>query len=165
MTGDFTLTPWLSFFPGEPNFSPTPSPVHPAPAQPKSVRHPNPNLPYEPPFIPFNGKINAQVKNLSLDAILDAVSDPPFQRLGFDTRVNGPIKATFTEGYTSTTVVDAQARLFDPTGHPLQGEIPASGVLDHHLHTQRRLRRTAQAPRPTPVQPTSRPPVFSASTP
>jgi translocation and assembly module TamB len=124
ITGDFTLSPWLSFFPGQANLSPTP-----AHARLARERHPAPNLPYEPPFIPFNGKINAQLKDVALDTILDAVSFPPFQRLGFDARVNGPITAAFTDGYTATTVVSAQFSI-DPTGHPLPGELPASGVFD-----------------------------------
>jgi len=129
MTGDFTLSPWLSAFPGVAQLSPTPTHTRPAPASPASVRRTAPNLPYEPPFIPYNGKINAQAKDLSVDTLLDAVSYPPFQRLGFDARVNGPVTATFTGGYTATTVVAVQLTI-DPTGHPLQGEIPASGVFD-----------------------------------
>jgi translocation and assembly module TamB len=134
ITGDFTLSPWLSYFPGEASLSATPA--HPRPVRsstaishPAPQRHTAPNLPYEPPFIPFNGKINARLKDLSLDAVLDAVSDPPFQRLGFDARLNGPINATFTDGYTATTVVSAQFAI-DPTGHPLPGELPASGTFD-----------------------------------
>jgi translocation and assembly module TamB len=129
ITGDFTLSPWLSSVPGQANLSPTPTPARPAAPHPTRDRHPAPNLPYEPPFIAYNGKINAQVKDLPLDTILDAVIDPPFRRLGFDARVNGPITATFTDGYTATTVVSTQLTI-DPTGHPLLGELPASGVLD-----------------------------------
>jgi translocation and assembly module TamB len=124
MTGDFTLSPWLSSVPGEANLSPTP-----ASARPAHEHRTASNLPYEPPFIPYNGKINAQAKDLSVDTLLDAVSYPPFQRLGFDARVNGPITATFTDGYTSTTVVNAQLTI-DPTGHPLPGELPAHGEFD-----------------------------------
>lgn len=124
ITGDFTLSPWLSSVPGEPNLSPTPTA-----ARPKREARPASNLAYEPPFIPYNGKINAQAKDLALDTVLDAVSYPPFQRLGFDARLNGPITATFTGGYTATTVVSAQLAI-DPTGHPIPGEIPANGVFD-----------------------------------
>jgi translocation and assembly module TamB len=124
MTGDFTLSPWLSFVPGQANLSPASTPN-----RPKREPHPAQKLPYEPPFIPFNGKINAHAKDVSLDTILDAVSDPPFQRLGFDARVNGPITVTFTDGYTSTTVANAHFAI-DPTGHPLPGELPATGEFD-----------------------------------
>jgi len=124
ITGDFTLSPWLSSYPGQATLSPSR-----APARPRREPHTVSNLPYEPPFIPYNGKIDAQVKDLSVDTLLDAVSYPPFQRLGFDARVNGPITAIFTGGYTATTVVSAQLAI-DPTGHPLPGEVPASGVFD-----------------------------------
>ena len=124
VTGDFTLSPWLSSVPGQANLSPTP-----ASARTKHETHPASKLPYEPPFIPYNGKINAQAKDLPLDTILDAVTDPPFQRVGFDARFNGPMTATFNDGYTSTTVVSVQLAI-DPTGHPLPGEQPATGVFD-----------------------------------
>ncbi len=124
ITGDFTLSPWLSSVPGQANLSPTPASAHP-----KHAIHPSANLPYEPPFIAYNGKINAQAKDLALDTILDAVTDPPFQRLGFDARINGPLTATFTDGYTSTTVVSAQLAI-SPTGHALPGELPATGSFD-----------------------------------
>ena len=129
ITGDFTLSPWLSSVPGQANLSPTP--VHSRAANPRPTREhrPAPTLPYEPPFIAYNGKIDAQAKDLPLNTILDAVSYPPFQRLGFDARASGPIKATFTDGYTSTTVVSVNLQI-DPTAHPLPGEIPATGVLD-----------------------------------
>jgi translocation and assembly module TamB len=122
IAGDFTLSPWLSSVPGQANLSSTPTRA-------KHESHPVPKLPYEPPFIPYNGKINAQAKNVAIDTILEAVTDPPFQRLGFDARINGPITATFTDGYTSTTAVNAQFAI-DPTGHPLPGELPASGEFD-----------------------------------
>jgi translocation and assembly module TamB len=124
VTGDFTLSPWLSFVPGQVNLSATPAAAHAVRAHRAS-----PDVPIEPPFIAFNGKINARLKDVSLDTILDVVSYPPFQRLGFDARVNGPINVTFTDGYASTTVASAQFSI-DPSGHPLPGEIPASGVFD-----------------------------------
>jgi translocation and assembly module TamB len=124
ITGDFTLSPWLASVPGQASLSPTPAPGHHAP-----IRHTAPNVPLQPDFIPFNAKIDARLKDVALDTVLDAVSVPPFQRLGFDARINGPITLTFTGGYIATIVSSAQFAL-DPTGHPLPGELPATGALD-----------------------------------
>ena len=36
-----------------------------------------------------NGKVNAYFRDVTLDTVLDIVSQPPFQRLGLDARLNG----------------------------------------------------------------------------
>ena len=63
-----------------------------------------------PPTVPVNGKVTAQFKNVALDAILDMVSQPPFQRLGIGALLNGPATATWTKGDMRTVSVAANAQ-------------------------------------------------------
>jgi translocation and assembly module TamB len=85
--------------------------------------------------IPVNGKVSAEFKNVSLDAIMDMVGQGPFQRLGFNTLVNGPAIATWTNGDNRTLCVAAQLAL-SPSQRPVAGEVPASGAIDGS-YTQR----------------------------
>jgi translocation and assembly module TamB len=89
----------------------------------------------QPPTIPVNGKVTAQFKDVALDTILDMVSQPPFQRLGIGTLINGPATAIWSKGDTQTVVVIAAFNL-SPPDHSLAGEAPASGVVDG-TYTQR----------------------------
>jgi len=82
-----------------------------------------------PIFIPVNGKVTAELKDVSLDTVLDIVGVPPFQRLGLDARLNGPSTATWSKGNPASTVVSATLAL-DPTGHPEPGESPTVGAVD-----------------------------------
>ena len=79
--------------------------------------------------IPVNGKVTAQFTNVSLDAVLDIVSQPPFQRLGLDTRLNGPATANWVKGDQQTLAVTAQFNL-NPSGQPVSGEVPTTGAID-----------------------------------
>ena len=88
-----------------------------------------------PSVIPMNGKVTAQFKNVSLDAILDMVSHPPFQRLGLDTRINGLAIANWSQGVSRTVAVDAALSL-TPPAQPLMNEVPAGGSIDA-TYTQR----------------------------
>jgi translocation and assembly module TamB len=83
----------------------------------------------------MNGKVTAQLKDLSLDTLLEMVCDPPFQHLGFDARLNGPANATWSNGETRTVVVAAALNL-SPSAQPVAGEAAASGVVDG-TYTQR----------------------------
>jgi translocation and assembly module TamB len=82
-----------------------------------------------PPFVPFNGKVMAQFKGVSLDTILEMVGQRPFQRLGLDTRVNGPATATWSNGNTQTLVVGATFNL-SPSTQAVAGEVSTAGVVD-----------------------------------
>jgi translocation and assembly module TamB len=86
--------------------------------------------------IPVDGKVTANFKGVSLDTILDMVSQPPFQRLGVDTRVNGTAVATWTKGEDKTVAVDANLGLSAPAGAPRPQEVPAYGAIDA-TYTQR----------------------------
>src|SRR6202012_1281025 len=94
--------------------APVPAPArhglfgHKQPAQPQRAAKPAP-----PPNIPLlvNGKVTAQLKDVTLDTVLDIVGQRPFQRLGLDARLNGPAIATWTKGDTNTLAVDANFKL------------------------------------------------------
>jgi translocation and assembly module TamB len=88
-----------------------------------------------PPTIPVNGKVAAELKDVTLDSILDMVSLPPFQRLGIGALLNGPATANWSNGDTSTVSVNVALNM-SPPAHPLQGEAPAGGVVDG-TYTQR----------------------------
>ncbi|MGB6687989.1 MAG: translocation/assembly module TamB domain-containing protein [Terracidiphilus sp.] len=85
---------------------------------------------HPPPIpVPVNGKVTARLKDVSVDTILDIVGQPPLQRLGFDTLLNGPASATWSKGDNATVVVEA-ALDFAPAARPVTGEVPASGTVD-----------------------------------
>ena len=128
--GSVDLSPWLAHVHGEavleasaPSGAPAPANRNAAPLRPP------------PPDIPFNGKVTAQLKDVTLDSILDMVSQPPFQRLGFDGILNGPAAATWVHGKIDTVAVTSALNI-SPVSHPLAGELPASGVIDG-TYTQR----------------------------
>ncbi len=82
-----------------------------------------------PEDIPINGKVTARVIDVSLDTVLDIVGQGPFQRLGLDALLNGPVTATWARGEPLTTVVSASLEA-SPSGHPAAGEVATSGLLD-----------------------------------
>jgi len=123
MEGVVDLSPWLPLVPGEATLQAAHTPSSRKPAPPQDVT------------IPVNGKVTAQFKNVALDAILDMVSQPPFQRLGISALVNGPAVATWSNGDVRTVSVAANLGLSAPTQTPA-GEVPASGAIDA-TYTQR----------------------------
>jgi len=86
---------------------------------------PDPNVIY----IPVNGKVTAQLSDVTLDAVLDMVSQQPFQRLGLDTRLNGLATANWVKGDQQTLAVTAAFNL-NPSATAVSGEAPASGAID-----------------------------------
>jgi translocation and assembly module TamB len=104
---------------------------HAAPPQPQPAAYPVDTT------IPVDGKVTANFKDVSLDTILDMVSEPPFQRLGLDTLVNGTAIATWVKGDDRTVAVDAKLGLTAPA-QPAPGaqEVPTSGIVDA-TYTQR----------------------------
>ena len=81
------------------------------------------------PTIPVNGRIHAELQNVSLDTILSIVGQQPFQRLGIDTLLNGPADANWNHGDVDTVKVSVNLGL-SPSGHPIPGEVPGSGAID-----------------------------------
>jgi translocation and assembly module TamB len=89
----------------------------------------------DPILIPVYGKVTARLKDVTLDAILDMVSQPPFQRLGISTYVNGSAVATWNGGDVHTLSVLGKFAMRAP-GQAPAGEAPAYGSLDA-TYTQR----------------------------
>ncbi len=85
--------------------------------------------------IPVIGKVTAQFKDVSLDTLLDMVSQPPYQRLGVDALLNGLAVANWSNGDSNTVAVTANLSM-NPSAHPLPGEVPGTGVVDG-TYTQR----------------------------
>jgi translocation and assembly module TamB len=140
MEGTVALDHWLPVIPGaamlEPATTTTPVKRWPfgrkQPAAPPRTASPAP--PTSAPLL-VNGNVTAQMKGVTLDAVLDIVGKGPFERLGLDARLNGPATATWTRGDIRTLAVGATLNL---SGSPsaVAGERPAIGVLDA-TYTQR----------------------------
>lgn len=130
MQGEVNLTPWLPKVQAAAALE-----AAKASSRPDSINRDSARLRPPPPTVPVNGKVTTQLKDVTLDAILDMVSQPPFQRLGFGTLLNGPATATWSNGDTNTVAVTTFLTL-SPASHPLAGEVPASGVVDG-TYTQR----------------------------
>jgi translocation and assembly module TamB len=79
--------------------------------------------------ITVHGKIASKFENVALDTILDIVGKDPFTRLGIDTTLNGPATAEWVNGNVDTLKVEAELGLA-PSGQPLEGEIPGTGILE-----------------------------------
>jgi translocation and assembly module TamB len=79
--------------------------------------------------LPTNGKVNAYFRNVTLDTLLDMVSEAPFQRLGLDARLNGPSNAMWSNGDENTLAVSTSLTLSPSSATP-SGETPTSGAVD-----------------------------------
>jgi len=99
--------------------------------RPRRPSPPNPDV----ITIPVNGKVTARFKGVSLDALMDMVGQPPFLRLGLDTRMNGVANANWIKGDQQTIVVNTQLALTAPA-RGVAGEVPATGSIDA-TYTQR----------------------------
>jgi translocation and assembly module TamB len=86
-------------------------------------------VPATPWTILVNGKVAADFKDVTLDTILDIVCERPYRRLGIDALVNGPAKATWSNGDVKTISVDANLGL-SPSVRIHQGESSATGAVD-----------------------------------
>lgn len=129
--GEVALSPWLPAIPGA-------AMLHgPSLAILRGPDDRNPSTPLRPPpvDVPFNGKVTARLNDVALDTLLDMVSPQPFQRLGLDARVNGPVTATWSKGSHQTVSATGLFNL-SPPGQTVAGEVPGSGVVDA-TYTQR----------------------------
>lgn len=77
--------------------------------------------------IPVDGKVTAELKNLSLDTVLDVVGAAPFKRLGIGALLNGPANATWSKGDNDTVVVSTRLVLNSPG---ISREAPTNGLID-----------------------------------
>jgi translocation and assembly module TamB len=128
LEGTVDLAHWLPEIPGAATVhAPTPHTAH---AQP---RHAAPAVAIARAprtILPVDGKVTANFKDVSLDTILDIVSQPPFQRLGLASLINGTADATWVKGDQNTVAVTAKFDLSPGAAAPQAHEVPTSGVID-----------------------------------
>jgi translocation and assembly module TamB len=146
--GQVALSPWLPALPGASTLQPAGA----ASGKPRSTRswrsvfvkpqpvakpHPiaKPPRPSNGIIMPVNGKVTASLTGVALDTLLEMVSEPPFQHLGFDARISGPATAIWTGGDVRTLSVGALLKLTPPS-RTAPGTVPASGMVDG-TYTQR----------------------------
>jgi translocation and assembly module TamB len=133
---DLSLAHWLPTLPGAATMEPTSA----AAGRSRGARIQR-AIPVKPPqpsngiTLPVNGKVTATFKGVALDTLLEMVCDPPFQHLGFDTRLNGPATALWINGDTRTLFVDTLLSL-TPPAQATQGNVLASGLINAS-YTQR----------------------------
>ena len=152
--GDLSLAHWLPTLPGTATLRPATAAT--GKSRGAQTQPPVPARPPQPSngiAIPVNGKVQAQFKDVDLDTLLGMVTQPPFQHLGFDARLNGPATALWIDGDDRTLSVDALLSLTPPpqaaavkSGVPgdaqraptssLGGKVPSSGLVDA-TYTQR----------------------------
>lgn len=125
MEGVVDLSPWLPEIAGAAELKTRESDV----VRPTADRNMPVLLRPPPATIPMNGKVTAQLKNVSLDTILDMVGQGPFQRLGLDTLLNGPAIATWSHGDVNTVAVDTTFNM-RPSGRSVANEVPTSGAIE-----------------------------------
>jgi translocation and assembly module TamB len=130
VSGQLALTPWLPHSNKTPAFARMGiNSVHAAGS--RATQQPMRHTPPDPNVItvPVNGKVTAEFKDVSLDTLMDLVGQPPFQRLGLDTRINGVTHAEWVKGDQQTVVAAAQLEL-TPSSIPVRGEVPVTGSID-----------------------------------
>jgi len=114
LEGEVLLDHWIAPLGGAPV-------IEAAPEQPKrqkkGKRHEETAAPKVAPTRPpdnllhTNGKVNAYFRNVTLDTVLEMVSTPPFQRLGFDAQLSGLSTALWNNGDVNTLTVAANFKL------------------------------------------------------
>jgi translocation and assembly module TamB len=128
--GSVVLDHWLPPVPGAVSLR-----AHPGTARARGRKSRAAATHAQPVIIPVDGKVDAQLKGVSLDTILDVVGQAPFRRLGFDALTSGPATATWSHGDAQTTVVKVTLML-SPSSQPGSGEAPVTGAIDA-TYTQR----------------------------
>jgi translocation and assembly module TamB len=126
--GEVNLSPWLPPSAAPATFERTANSVRATgPMPPDARRHvlPAPDV----ITVPVNGKVTANLKDVSLDTILDMVGQPPFQRLGLDARLNGLATANWVKG-DQQTVVSTALLSFTPSANGVANEVPTQGAVD-----------------------------------
>jgi translocation and assembly module TamB len=151
ITGDLALAHWLPTLPGAASLQSAGA----ANGKSRGTRN-QPTLSVKPPpasdeiTLPVNGKVTAEFKDVALDTLLEMLCEPPFQHLGFDSRINGPADALWINGDNRTLSVKALFALTPPSraaqgksGVPSDrssslgwGMVPSSGLIDA-TYTQR----------------------------
>lgn len=88
-----------------------------------------------PSPVGVDGKVTAQLEDVSIDTVMDIVGRGPFERMGLNARLDGPAIATWTKGDVQTLAIDARL-LVNPSENAQSGEFPATGLIDG-TYTQR----------------------------
>ncbi len=130
MDGEVALSPWRpaaagAAVIGRPGINSVRAGGAAAAAPSRKHTPPNPDV----ILIPVNGKVTAEFKDVALDTVLDMVGQPPFQRLGLDTRINGLATANWVKGDQNTVIADAAFNL-TPSAQGKAGEVAAQGSVD-----------------------------------
>jgi translocation and assembly module TamB len=81
------------------------------------------------PDIPMNGKVRADFRGVSVDAVLDMLCTPAYRRLGIDARLNGKATAEWANGENSSITITTALGL-SPSRQTPAGEAPANGAID-----------------------------------
>jgi translocation and assembly module TamB len=127
IAGEVSLAHWLPPIPGTATLQPAaPLAPHGKSGKAKPVRPPPPSSQID---IPVDGKVTANFRDVALDTILEMVCEPPFQRLGLNTRVNGPATANWVKGDVNTLSVVGTLPMSLPD-KSVPGEVPTSGMVD-----------------------------------
>ena len=131
LQGDVLLDHWIAPLPGGHVLEAAAPPTK---KEKRSKRQSVPTTPPEPVHpvsvdLHTNGKVNALFKDVTLDTILELVSLPPYQHLGFGARLNGPSTAIWSNGDVRTLSVSANFNLLG-TGKMTSSETPATGIID-----------------------------------
>jgi translocation and assembly module TamB len=138
MQGEVLLDHWIAPIPGGPVLQAATTPAKKesrAKLQPRTVNPPP--QPGSPVSVDLhtNGKVTALFKDVALNTVLDLVSFPPYRRLGFDTRLNGPSTSVWSNGDVRTLSVSANLSLI-ANGPSVPSEAPVTGAIDG-TYTQR----------------------------
>jgi translocation and assembly module TamB len=80
-------------------------------------------------YLHTNGKVIANLRDVTLDTVLDMVSQEPFKRLGLDARLNGLSTAAWSNGDVNTLAVTTKVDM-SPSSNRVAGEAPTNGVID-----------------------------------
>ncbi len=130
---DLSLSHWLTVLPGAATMGP--STDNSRGAKIRSARPQKQPQPSDDITIPVDGTVTSNFKGVALDTLLGMVTAPPFQRLGFDTYINGPATAIWTKGDVNTLAVKALLNLVAPA-QAAQAKVIANGLIDA-TYTQR----------------------------
>ncbi len=134
MEGEVLLDHWIAPLAGAPVIQ---AAVEPAKREKKGKNHEK----VEPPILTAkvdtdlhtNGKVTANFRNVTLDTLLDMVSQEPFKRLGLDARLNGLTNAAWNNGDVNTLAVTSNLNL-SPSTRSVAGETPTSGSINGIYH-------------------------------
>jgi translocation and assembly module TamB len=145
IAGEVLLDHWLPTVPGQAQMHAAERELPPAPTLRQKLMGklhrqpaPQPSAPVAPhsvlvkapiPDLLVDGKVNAELRDVTVDTVLEIVSQPPFQRLGIASLLNGPANAVWIKGDANTLAVSANLTM-SAENNPPRGEAPGAGTID-----------------------------------